>query len=236
MTTQQEKLSGEQIFNREFHNNNNYFYTLSPTAIPTIQYAFQLLAAEKPELLLEGAYYEFGLFKGFMLWYAENAFRHLTGEGFKFYGFDSFEGLPSDSIDEHEWWLPGNYTASREQVMNNLKLHGANMSRIHLCQGWFSAEVFSKFAEQNELKRMAIVNIDSDMYESCMEVFKFFGDFFEIGTILLFDEIRNVFPTEEEEHGENKAVREYLSTRPSLKLTHLIDYGTVGSAFQVTGI
>jgi hypothetical protein len=226
----------EHQFNRDFHNSNSYFYTLSPAAIRAISYSFNLLARSKPELLAKGGYYEFGIFKGFILWYAEIAFRHLTGQNFKYYGFDSFEGLPAGSIDEHEWWLPGNYGASIDQVRSNLEAHGADLSRMHLCKGWFSKELFSNFVKEQNPNRIAIVNIDSDMYESCKEVLQFFGPSFEIGTIILFDELRNAFQIEPEKHGELRAVTEYLAGRPSLKIKHLLDYGQFGAAYQVTNI
>lgn len=229
-------LNSEHLFNRDFHNNNNFMYTLSPPTVPAIQYAFTLLSKAKPELLMEGGYYEFGIFKGFMLWFAEISFRHLTGRDFRYYGFDSFEGLPTGSIDEHEWWLPGNYGASYDQVRHNLEAHGADMSRIQLCKGWFSNELFSGFFKEKKPNRMAIVNIDSDMYESCVEVLAFFGKYFEIGTVVLFDELRNAFLEDKEKHGEMRAMTEYLSDRPSLKLRHLFDYGTFGSAFQVAAV
>jgi hypothetical protein len=50
-------------------------------------------------------------------------------------------------IDHNEWWFPGNYAASLEQVDENLREHAANMSRISFFKGWFSKELFSSFAE-----------------------------------------------------------------------------------------
>jgi len=222
--------------NRVFHNNNEYFYTLSPAAIGAISTSFALLARDRPELLSEGGFYEFGVFKGFTLWFAEIAHRHLTGKSFRYYGFDSFEGLPSGSIDQNDWWLPGNYAASHEQVAKNMAEHGADFSRIHLCKGWFSPELFTNFAKTVPLNRVAVVNIDSDMYESCVAVLDFFGSKFERGTILLMDEIRNTFPEDPHNHGELKALTEYISRHPNMKVAHLFDYGVYGSAFQVVEV
>ena len=44
-------------------------------------------------------YYEFGLFRGFSFWYAEQVSREYTDASFRLLGFDSFEGLPQPQLD-----------------------------------------------------------------------------------------------------------------------------------------
>ena len=81
---------------RDLHNENNLFYTLSPALTVAIVKAFKML-----DKTCEGkAYYEFGLFKGFSFWFAEQISREYVGDGqFNLYGFDSFEGLPRSEVD-----------------------------------------------------------------------------------------------------------------------------------------
>jgi len=58
-------------------------------------------------------YYEFGLFKGFSLWFAERISHDYVGSDFHSYGFDSFEGLPDTKVDKLDlFWSKGEYAAS----------------------------------------------------------------------------------------------------------------------------
>ena len=43
---------------------------------------------------LEGDYLEFGLYRGYTFWYAQQAANLVGRSSMRFYGFDSFEGLP----------------------------------------------------------------------------------------------------------------------------------------------
>lgn len=73
------------------------------------------------------------------------------------------------------------------------------------------------------------MNIDSDLYESSVEVLRYFGSRFVPGTVLLLDEYRGIF-NNSDDHGERRAFREYIA-ETGAQFTHLMDYGNWGSAF-----
>ena len=130
---------------RMLHNDNPLFYPLSPMLLIGIAKAFdmQRIEAERGKNLLdEHAYYEFGLFKGFSFWFAEQISRGCTNKDFRFYGFDSFEGLPDSQVDKDPvYWAAGNYAASIEFVSAKLKENGSDLSRMRLYKGWFSKQL-----------------------------------------------------------------------------------------------
>jgi hypothetical protein len=77
------------------------FFTLSPDLLVALVKAFNFQRSQALEgrNLLDGhGYYEFGLFRGFSFWFAEQLSREYTGEGFRHFGFDSFEGLPQPEL------------------------------------------------------------------------------------------------------------------------------------------
>lgn len=197
--------------NRHLHNRNNLFYTLSPEALPALVKAFQIAPSS-------GNYYEFGVFKGFSLWFAS---RITEGRDMKLFGFDSFQGLPAGKADKSPWWKEGNYSASHKFVKQHM-----TDSRVVLVPGFYSRALFESFEEHHGVADIAVIMIDCDIYESAKEILGYFGPRLRAGAIVLFDDIRNTGP-----HGEGRALAE-----SGLKLNHLFDYGTFGSVYRFVGI
>jgi hypothetical protein len=186
-------------------------------------------------MLEEHGYYEFGLFKGFSFWFAEQISRDYRGRGFCFYGFDSFEGLPKSEVDiDPVYWTEGNYAASLEFVTAKLKEHGTDLQKVKLYKGWFSKALFSGLRQSEKFLPVSICVIDSDMYESCVEVLNFIKDLLVPGSILLFDDF-NAF-NKDDSHGERRALLEFEQKNPSFRKERLFEFGWHGVAFRVTAV
>ena len=76
--------------------------------------------------------------------------------------------------------------------------------------------------------------IDSDAYESCVEVLDFVKTFLVPGAILLFDDY-NAF-NKDARHGERRALQEFEQKNPAFQKEHLFDIGWHGVAFKVTAV
>jgi hypothetical protein len=220
---------------RKLHNDNQFFYTLSPMLLTGIHKAFNMQQeqiATGGKNLLEGhGYYEFGLFRGFSFWFSEQISREIVGDAFNYYGFDSFEGLPQTEIDsEEEFWAEGNYSASYEFVMGKLKANGSDLSKVRLYKGFYSKEYFESL-QTDQFLPISICVIDSDIYESCVDVLEFIKSYIVPGSIILFDDY-NAFD-KDDDHGERRALREFESRNPSFRKEHLFDFGWHGVAFRV---
>ena len=184
--------------------------------------------------LLDGhAYYEFGLFKGFSFWFAEQISRDIVSSDFKFYGFDSFEGLPESKNDKHRYLAKGNYAASYEFVLDSLKANESDFSKIKLYKGFYS-KVFFDNLQNDKFLPISICVIDSDIYESCVEVLEFIKNYMVKGSILIFDDYNSF--GKDNQHGERRALREFEMRNPTFKKEHLFDFGQYGVAFRVLSL
>lgn len=222
---------------KDFHNRNNLFYTLSPRLLQAIFAGFRILHKDNRDLLEKGAYYEFGIFKGFGLWFAEFTSRGITTKEFKLYGFDSFEGIPETQVDVNPDWRPGGYAASVEEVVTHLENNAADLNRIQLLKGFFSKELFDQFAQKITFLPAALVVIDSDIYESCKVVLEFLNGKISPGTIILFDEYETpFFQNQQDEHGERRALGEFIEHNKSLEMKKIFVYGNGQVAFRVESV
>jgi len=119
-------------------------------------------------------YLEFGVYQGESVrqWLSLN--QHKDS---RFFGFDSFEGLPED-------WRPG-------QAKGHFDVEGAipriDDPRVSFVKGWFENTI-PPFVRGFSNKNRLLVHIDADLYGSAMLALVHFGPFMTKGTLLIFDE------------------------------------------------
>lgn len=217
------------------------FYTLSPDALVAIVKAFELqrkAAADGRDLLRGHAYYEFGIYKGFSFWFAEQIAREYADSSFRLLGFDSFEGLPQPQLEvEARVFRKGDWRGSYEIVTGNLRKYKADFSRIQLYKGFFSNQFFDQLPAKDGFPQISICLIDVDLYDSCVPVLDFIRKHLVVGSILLFDDYnQNANMISPNNSGERRALIEFENRNPGFKKEHLFDYGWEGSAFQVVAL
>lgn len=225
------KLLGDEM-------SDEVFYTLSPDVLVALVKAFNLqrqAATSGRDLLSGHAYYEFGLFKGFSFWFAEQVAREYTDSTFRFLGFDSFEGLPQPQLDvEAKSFREGDFRGAYEVVTGNLRRWKTDFSRIQLHKGFYSDRLFDELRRNEQFPPASIVLIDVDLYESCVPVLEFIKPYLVEGTILLFDDYNQMGP--DDNSGERRALIEFESRNPGFKKEYLWDYGWEGVAFRVVSL
>jgi len=119
-------------------------------------------------------YLEFGVFRGESIraWMSLNQNRDS-----RFYGFDSFEGLP-------ETWREG-------QGPGHFHVGGippqVEDSRVQFIKGWFDDTVPPFFRTFSSRRRL-VVHLDADLYSSTMVALTHLGPFLAAGSLLIFDE------------------------------------------------
>lgn len=100
--------------------------------------------------------FEFGVFEGYsMRWFAQK----MSHKDSRFYGFDSFEGLPeswSGSHPQYTFDLSGRVPIFKDQ-------------RIILIKGWFQNTVAS-FLKIYSTDKQLIVHFDADLYSSTLYI------------------------------------------------------------------
>ena len=141
----------------------------------------------------EGLYLEFGVADGYSL----STYAPIK-ESTRFFGFDSFEGLP-ESWHGTNGYLKGAFNRNGElpEVPSN----------VELVKGWFS-DSLPRFLENNE-GPVKFLHLDADIYSSTKTVLDLLGERLSLGTIIVFDEYHG-YPGWE--YGEKLAWEEFVST------------------------
>jgi len=203
---------------------SDYFYSLSPDLLVALVRAFRCQTNFDNR-----AFYEFGLYRGFSIWFAEQIARGHTPADFRFYGFDSFCGLP-DTVVDADFYRRGDFSAGYETVKENLTRFGADWEKIKLFRGFFSDGFFAELVKKERFQPVSIAVIDVDIYESCVPVLNFLSPLLVPGSILIFDDYNGMHRSDS--NGERKAFKEFKA-KTGLEAELLFELGRECAAFEV---
>lgn len=179
-----------------------------------------------------GDYHEFGCHRvrTFRMALTE-ARRHCMDE-MKFFAFDSFEGLPEHAADHNvEIWKQGALSTSVERFRELVDAHGIYTDRIHTIKGFYSdsltKDLQRRFLDQEN--KIALVNIDCDLYESAVPVFRFIEPLLQEGAVIYIDDLFAGYKGSPEK-GVAKAFREFRA-RSRFKFQRHLDVGWWGRSY-----
>ena len=119
-------------------------------------------------------YLEFGVFQGESIRYWTSINKRPES---RFFGFDSFEGLPED-------WKDGKPRGHFDTGGSTPKIADA---RVQFVKGWFVHSV-PPFARDFSTRNRLVLHLDADLYSSTMLPLVHFERFMTAGTLLIFDE------------------------------------------------
>lgn len=136
--------------------------------------------------------------------------RHLEQQ--RFFGFDSFEGLPKtaaiDVTEGQEKWLgEGGFSASLEEVQSQMPRKALESRKIRLVKGWFDQSLTPELKKAHDMKAASIVHIDCDFYESTVPALEFVTDLLQNGSVLIFDDWWMYYGRSD--RGEQRAFNEW---------------------------
>lgn len=156
-----------------------------------------------------GDFLEFGVYSGGSLRRMVEVLRPTKMIG-RFYGFDSFKGLPKvDAFSEFPgFWHEGAFAnTSKAQVLQYLTAGLGHVDDIELVEGWFSETIPTV---QDRITKVAFVRVDCDLYTSTTDVFNFLSGRLVNGAIVYFDDW-----THDPDKGETKAFFEFAEREAS---------------------
>jgi len=175
-------------------------------------------------------YLEFGIFRGFTLWFAQALADDLCVKDMRFLGFDSFFGLPPlNKIDTGDIFREGVYYCPRKDTEDFLVRHKTDLTRTHLVEGWFDKTLTGATAEKYNIRKCAICVIDCDLYESAKLALEFAGPLMCDKSVILFDDWGSF--NNDPSRGEQKAFSEFLAKNPNIKSENFIEFGGHGKGF-----
>ncbi|MEI6260702.1 MAG: TylF/MycF/NovP-related O-methyltransferase [Deltaproteobacteria bacterium] len=142
----------------------------------------------------DGYYIEFGVLNGECM---IDAYRQFRGRIQHYFGFDSFEGLPSLSTEDQKAakyspiFHKGNYCSMPLEFVKQNILSSCRMQEdeLTLVKGMFS-EVLPSY-DKKCLRRVGVplvIYIDCDLYSSTVDAINFIDELAVTGTWILFDD------------------------------------------------
>ena len=132
-------LGVNKVAHRIYYEYLHRFDTANRYALPAIEQCLRRLGESGPGR--SGDYMEFGIFKGYAFWHAQRIARESRLDSMRFFGFDSFAGLPAPKgVDAtpDETFYQGQYACKKATVEHNLNARGVDWDRTFLIEGFFA--------------------------------------------------------------------------------------------------
>lgn len=142
------------------------------------RYALYDLVSEEIIRHVPFDYLEFGVYRG-------DSIRYIAAQnpvpGARFWGFDSFEGLP---VDWNENNLKGAFNVGGEMPL-------ITDDRVSFVKGWFETSL-PRFLGIYRPNAKLWIHIDADLYGSALQVLTLLNPHIAAGTVVVFDEIEDL--------------------------------------------
>jgi hypothetical protein len=218
-----------RLASRAYYVLNRSSDSMSPSTPEALRRAFATAREQFGEDV--GDYYEFGLFRGGAFAAAQDVCRELGLRVPRFWGFDSFQGLPPvEGVDEtDDLFYEGQYAASKEEVERNLSRRGVDWDRTTLIEGFFSESLTEETKRRHHFRRVGVALVDCDLYSSTVEVLDWLAGYLDEGSILLFDDWDSFGGRSD--LGQKKAFGDFLDAHPELRAEDLLTYEYHGRGF-----
>lgn len=142
---------------------------------------------------LRGDYHEFGCHRVRTFRMALTEARRHALDTMSFFAYDSFEGLPTaTSSPAHDVWKKaGALTTSEKEFLHVVRKHGIYPDRVTTIKGFY-ADALTKDLQKrllDQYDRIALANIDCDLYESAVPVFNFIEPLLQEGSLIYIDDL-----------------------------------------------
>ena len=162
--------------------------------IPNInKYALKYIFEDLQIKCNNSLWLEFGVYSGSTI----NYFSQFTKDDI--YGFDTFDGLPENWVDDNN-----NIVLTKGFFSLNGKMPQVN-NNVKLIKGLFQSTL-DEFLNLHKDKKISFVHIDCDLYSSAKYVLEKIHNYLDENCVFVFDELVNV----PNDSNELRALNEYI--------------------------
>ena len=181
--------------------------------------------------VLDGDYVEFGVYLGTSMGAAVRAFDRAGAAPARFFGFDSFAGLPPESAEDG--WIPGDFATTREVAEWHLRRQGV-LERVTLIKGWFDETCTEETTAIFGLRKILVAMIDCDTYGSSKTALAYVEPMLAPSSLVVFDDWYALNPDGTKVEGQRRVFEEFLARRPDIRTTDLGRVGYHGQSFLIS--
>jgi len=176
-----------------------------------------------------GDYLEFGVFNGSSIGSAYMTAKDMN-QSINFFGFDSFDGLPDGTDEEHDILQKGFYRCPFEKTKECLGRRGVNPDDITWVMGVYSESLTDEAIETHGIGNIGIVFVDCDTYSSSKEVLNFLAPLITSPAIICFDDWR-LYDMDIKGTGEYRSFNEFMEKYTHIKAKRIRSYNRKSESF-----
>lgn len=141
---------------------------------------------------IAGDYHEFGCHRARTFRMALTEARRKNLHGMAFWAFDSFAGLPAPETETSVGkWTQGALATSEQEFLRLIGEHGIYTDKVRTVKGLYGDSLTPTLKQQfaSSGRKIALANIDCDLYESAIPVFDFIEPLLQAGSVLYIDDL-----------------------------------------------
>jgi O-methyltransferase len=179
---------------------------------------------------IDGDYTEFGCCGGTTFGLAYKYSRKQKHSA-RLWAFDSFCGLPSQTVveDEHPIWIQGSMSIEVNEFVKICREKGIPKSKFTVVPGFYE-KTLAEPDSQNLPVNICLAYIDCDLYSSTKVVLHFLSSRLKHGMIIAFDDYYCWSSTQVS--GERKACAEFFKDHPNWILVPFMTFGGGGGGMS----
>ena len=159
-----------------------------------------------------GDYLEFGVSRGTSMVCTHHVLAAEQLDHIRKIGFDSFEGLPDESVGQG--WHPGAFWSTVSATQAYIEEQGVPKESVTLVKGWFDDTLNAETKQQFSLKKASVIMVDCDIYSASKQVLMFCGPLIQGAAVILFDDWGG--RAAKKKIGQKEAFEEFLEAFPNL--------------------
>ena len=141
---------------------------------------------------IAGDYHEFGCHRARTFRMALTEARRKNLDDMAFWAFDSFAGLPAPETETSVGkWTQGALATSEQEFLRLIGEHGIYTDKVRTVKGLYGDSLTPALKQQfaSHGRKIALANIDCDLYESAVPVFDFIEPLLQAGSVLYIDDL-----------------------------------------------